>query len=189
MGYKESTAVKITLNGSGASVTGSGASAADGAVTITAAGTYVVSGTLDDGQLIVNAGENDKVQIVLNGASIHCEDHAAIYVRQADKVFLTLAEGTENALSDGTDYVLSADEESNVDGVIFSKADLTINGGGSLTVARKLQARHRIQGRSGHHRRHDHRHRQWAGPERQGLCEDQGRVFTLNTQSDGYPVG
>ena len=135
VGYEESTAVKITLNGSGASVTGSGASAADGAVTITAAGTYVVSGTLDDGQLIVNAGENDKVQIVLNGASIHCEDHAAIYVRQADKVFLTLAEGTENALSDGTDYVLSADEESNVDGVIFSKADLTINGGGSLTVA------------------------------------------------------
>ena len=134
VGYEESTVVKITLNGSGASVTGSGASAADGAVTITAAGTYVVSGALDDGKLVVNAGENDKVQIVLNGASIHCEDYAAIYIRKADKVFLTLAEGTENVLSDGTDYVLSADEESNADGVIFSKADLTINGGGSLTV-------------------------------------------------------
>ena len=134
VGYEESAATKISLDGNSASITGSGASETGGAVTITAAGSYVVSGSLDDGQLVVNAGENDKIQIILNGVSIHCEDHAALYIKQADKVFLTLAEGSDNTLTDGTTYTLNADDDSNVDGVIFSKADLTINGGGSLTV-------------------------------------------------------
>ena len=62
--------------------------------------------------------------------TIHCEDHAPLYIKEADKVFLTLAKGTENTLTDGeTAHFL--EDESNVDGVIFSKADLTINGSGT----------------------------------------------------------
>lgn len=131
--YDESTATKITLTGSSASVSGGGASAKDGVITIQQEGVYVISGTLDDGQIIVEAADTQKVQLVLKGAAVHCDDHAALFVKQADKVFLTLAEGTENTLSSGGAYSLGGDD-SNVDGVIFSRADLTMNGSGKLTV-------------------------------------------------------
>lgn len=65
------------------------------------AGTYILTGTLTDGQVIVSAGDKDKVQLVLNGASITCADRSAIVVQNADKVFLTLADGAQNTLSDG----------------------------------------------------------------------------------------
>lgn len=134
VGYEETTAVQITLNGDGVLISGTGATFADGVLTISQEGTYVLNGELSDGQVVVNAQDTDKVQIVLNGAFIHCENQAPIYIKQADKVFLTLQEGTENTLADnGADYVV-ADGDSNVDGVIFSKADLTINGNGSLNV-------------------------------------------------------
>ncbi len=101
--------------------------------TITEAGIYVFSGTLSDGQILVNAGEDDKVQIVLSGASVTNADGPAIYVVCADKVFVTAAEGTENALSDGASY--AADSFGNTpDGCIFSKCDLTVNGTGVLTI-------------------------------------------------------
>lgn len=131
--YDESSATKITLSGNAVSISGDGASEKDGVVTIQQEGTYVVTGTLDDGQLIVDAADTQKVQIVLKGASINCSDHAALFIKQADKVFLTLAEGTENTLSSGSSYSLG-DDDSNVDGVIFSRADLTMNGSGSLAV-------------------------------------------------------
>ncbi len=136
--YDEASAVKITLNGNSASVSGSGASVSNGAVTISSEGTYLVSGSLSDGQLLVDAAKMDKIQIVLNGADIHCKTNAAIYIRQADKVFLTLAQGSENMLSDGGEYTRSENDD-NVDGVIFSKDDLTINGSGSLTVTAGYQ--------------------------------------------------
>ena len=106
-------------------------------VTITEEGIYHVTGELADGQIIIDAGEDAKVQLILDGVSIYCEDSAAICVRSADKVFLTLAEGSENTLSGGTEYVTDTDEDGdtiNVDGVIFARCDLTINGTGSLTV-------------------------------------------------------
>ncbi len=109
------------------------ASQKDGVVTIQQEGTYLVSGTLENGQLVVDAADTEKVQIVLQNVSIDCSDHAALFIKQADKVFLTLAEGTENTLSSGSSYALG-DDDSNVDGVIFSRADLTMNGSGSLAV-------------------------------------------------------
>ena len=130
--YKTSEAVKITLNKTTATVSGNGAEVDGSTITITEEGVYLVSGTLEDGQIIVDASDSDKVQIVLDGASINCETNAAIYVREADKVFITLAEDSENALSSGTEYTQI--DDNTVDGVIFSKSDLACNGTGSLTI-------------------------------------------------------
>ena len=99
-----------------------------GSVTIDHGGVFLVSGILENGQLLVEAGEEDKVQLVLDNVSIHREAGAAIEVKSADKVFITLASGSENMLS--ADGVL----EEGVDGVIYSKADLTLNGSGALTI-------------------------------------------------------
>lgn len=127
------TATTITLNGDTATVSGSGAYANGGSVTISAAGYYDVSGILTDGSLIVDAGKNAKVFIRLNGVSITCSDDAAIRVNQADKVFLTLADGTENTVTSGETYSDTALADK-TDGAIFSHDDLTINGSGSLTA-------------------------------------------------------
>ena len=130
--YKASEAVKITLNKTTATVSGSGAKADGSTITITEEGVYIVSGTLEDGQIIVDASDSDKVQIVLNGVNINCETNAAIYVREADKVFITLAENSSNTLGGGNEYTQI--DDNTVDGVIFSKSDLVCNGTGSLTI-------------------------------------------------------
>lgn len=130
--YKALEAVKITLNKTTATVSGSGAKADGSTITITEEGVYVVSGTLEDGQIIVDASDSDKVQIVLDGVHINCETNAAIYVREADKVFITLAENSSNTLGGGNEYTQI--DDNTVDGVIFSKSNLVCNGTGSLTI-------------------------------------------------------
>lgn len=126
-------ATAITLSGDTATVSGSGAYANGGSVTIASAGYYDVTGTLTDGSLIVDAGKNAKVFLRLNGVTITCSDDAAIRVNQADKVFLTLAEGTENTVTSGETYSEAALADK-TDGAIFAHDDLTINGSGALTV-------------------------------------------------------
>ena len=126
-------ATAITLSGDTATVSGSGAYANGGSVTIASAGYYDVTGTLTDGSLIVDAGKNAKVFLRLNGVTITCSDDAAIRVDQADKVFLTLAEGTENTVTSGETYSEAALADK-TDGAIFAHDDLTINGSGALTV-------------------------------------------------------
>lgn len=130
--YSESDASKITLKGSQAEVEGENVSVSGSTVKISGEGTYIISGTLENGQIIVDAADEDKVQIVLKDAVIHCDTSAAIYVKNADKVYITLAEGSVNELSGGTEYVDT--DDNTVDGVIYSKADLTVNGSGSLTI-------------------------------------------------------
>lgn len=130
--YDESEAVKITLSGKTAACNSSNVQIEDGVVTIKAAGVYVLSGTLTDGTIVVDAGDDDKVQLVLDGVSIMAADYAAIYAKNADKVFVTLAEGAGNSLTISGDYVQT--DDNNVDAVIFAKCDLTLNGTGSLTV-------------------------------------------------------
>ncbi len=132
VGYEESTATKVKLNDKNIEVSGDGASAKEGVLTIHDKGTYVITGTLKEGQIIVDAEDSDKVQIVLNGVTITCSFNAPVYVKNADKVFLTLHSNTENTLIDGTEYTQIDDNK--VDGVIFSTADLTINGEGTLTI-------------------------------------------------------
>lgn len=136
--YDKTTATSITLQGDNASVSGDGVTVDGATITITAAGTYLVTGELDGGQIVVDAGDDDKVQIVLAGASITAGENAAILVRNADKVFLTLADGTTNTLTDsGEAYVQPEDLEQTVDGVIFALSDLTLNGSGTLEVTAK----------------------------------------------------
>ena len=130
--YEEGEAVKITLSGKTATCDSSNVQIEDGVVTIKAAGVYVLSGTLTDETIVVDAGDDDKVQLVLDGVSITAADYAAIYAKNANKVFVTLAEGTENSLTVSGDYVQT--DDNNVDAVIFAKCDLTLNGNGSLTV-------------------------------------------------------
>mgnify|MGYP001034479775 FL=1 len=130
--YDESSAVKITLNGSSAVVSGSGVNISGSTVTITSAGTYIISGSLSDGQIVIAASDSDKVQLVLNNAEINCNTSAAVYVKSADKVFVTLPAGTTNSLGGGTEYVQT--DDNTVDGVIFSKSDLTLNGTGTLKI-------------------------------------------------------
>jgi len=101
-------------------------------VSITEEGVYVLSGSLSEGMVIVDADDTAKVQLILDNAEISNSSGAAIYVRQADKVFITLAEGTVNTLSGGDSYV--SVDDNNIDGIIFSKCDLVINGEGSLSI-------------------------------------------------------
>lgn len=131
--WDESEATTITLSDSGSTASGEGVSVDGATITITAEGTYVVSGTLSEGQIIVDADDSAKVQIVLSSASITSASSAALYVRSADKVFVTLASGTNNSLSTTGDYV--AIDDNNIDAALFSKEDLTINGEGTLTVS------------------------------------------------------
>ena len=132
VGYDEASACKVSFDGESADVDGSGAQFKDGVLTITEAGTYILSGKLD-GRVVVNTGKNKEVRIVLNGAEITSSDNAALAVLQADKVSITLAENSENKLTDGSEYKTS-DEESKVDACLYSQDDLTINGSGSLEV-------------------------------------------------------
>ncbi len=131
--YDASEATTITLSDGGSTASGGGVSVDGSTVTITADGTYVVTSTLTDGQLVVDAPDDAKVQIVLEGARITCSDSAAIYVKAADKVFLTLADGTSNSLSTTGTFADTGDGNT-VDGAVFSKTDLTVNGSGSLAV-------------------------------------------------------
>ena len=130
--YDKSTSTIITLNGDSISFQGEGVTVGNSTVTITQAGTYVISGNLNNGQIIVDAADTDDVRIVLENVNIHSETSAAIYVRNADKLIVTLPSGTTNTLSGGSTY--ENIDENNIDGVIFSKDDLTINGEGTLNI-------------------------------------------------------
>jgi len=126
----DATATLISLESDTAVTASHVVSVADGVVTILDGGVYVLSGTLDDGQVVVDVKDDEKVQLVLNGASITSSNSAAIVVRQADKVFITLAEGSENTLANG-----GAFEEEGLDAVIWSDEDLTFNGTGTLVIS------------------------------------------------------
>lgn len=132
--WDTSFATKIELSDKGSMISGNGAYVNGGNVCIAYAGHYVLSGELTNGSVIIDAEKSDKVWLLFNGVSIHCDDDAAIRVEQADHVFLTLADGTENLVSSGAAYNEEA-ADSGVDGVIYSRDDLTINGNGELVVS------------------------------------------------------
>lgn len=130
--YDASESVTIKLNGTTATASSSSVKISGSTVTITEEATYVISGTLSDGMIVVNAPETAKLQLVFNGINITKSTSAALYIIEADKVFVTLAEGTENVLANGGTF--TAIDENNVDGAVYSKQDLTFNGTGSLKV-------------------------------------------------------
>jgi hypothetical protein len=133
--WDAAAATKITLNGTSATVSGAGAAVNGSVITISKAGTYVVSGKLTNGQIVVAATTNDTVRLILNGAEIINLTGAPIYASQCDKLILTLADGTENTVTDGGENFVYADETNEEpNAAIFSKDDMTINGTGALTV-------------------------------------------------------
>lgn len=127
-------AVPITLNGTTATSTGAGVTIAGGVVTITEPGTYRVSGTLTDGQLVVDSAGDGTVQVILDGASITSTTSAAINVANATEVVVELAAGTSNRLVDASQYVYPDAETDEPDAALFSASDLVIAGTGSLAV-------------------------------------------------------
>ena len=129
--YEESGAVYVTLSDDGITGETAGVAINGQTMTITAEGTYIFSGTLSEGQIVVDA-DNAKVQIVFDNVDITCASSAAVYVKSAEKVFVTLAEGSQNTLRNTDEYV--AIDDNNIDAVIFAKSDLTLNGTGSLTI-------------------------------------------------------
>lgn len=129
--YDEKECTKITLDDEDSACEDKNVSIDGQTVTITGEGTYLVSGSLSDGSLVVDVDDSEKIQVVLDGVSITSKEGAAIQVTKADKVFVTLADESENTLNSES---FSDDTDSNVDGAIFSKEDLTLNGSGSMTV-------------------------------------------------------
>ena len=100
-------------------------------IEITSEGVYVITGTASNAYIVVEAGDEDKVQIVLDGVSITNDSAPCIYVKSADKVFVTTTDSENSLTVTGT---FSADGDTNTDAVIFSKDDLVLNGTGTLTI-------------------------------------------------------
>ncbi len=130
--YDEADCARITLDGDSIHADSDSVSISDSVITVHAEGTYLISGTLDDGMIVINVNDQEKVWLILENADINCETSAPIYVLGGDKVFITLADGSENRLSNGG--VFEPIDENDIDAVIFSKQDLTLNGNGSLEI-------------------------------------------------------
>ena len=135
IGYDEENSTVIKLSDDSTTCDSDAVQISGNTVTIIDEGTYILSGTLTDGMVIVDAEDTDKVQLVLNGVDITSAESAAIYVREADKVFITTASDSQNTLTNGGTY--TAIDDNNIDAAIFSKSDLTLNGAGSLTITAK----------------------------------------------------
>jgi hypothetical protein len=132
VGYEETESVSIQLADDASFCDSDAVSITENILTIKEEGTYVLSGSLSEGMVIVDAEDTDKIHLVLNGVSISNSQSAALYIRSADKVFVTVASGTENTMENSGTY--TAIDENNIDAAIFSKSDLTFNGEGTLTV-------------------------------------------------------
>lgn len=135
IGYDEENSTVIKLSDDSTTCDSDAVQISGNTVTIIDEGTYILSGTLTDGIVIVDAEDTDKVQLVLDGVDITSAKSAAIYVREADKVFITTASDSKNILTNGGTY--TAIDDNNIDAAIFSKSDLTLNGAGSLTITAK----------------------------------------------------
>lgn len=130
----EDSSVTITLNGSGYTASKSGVVSASGNVlTITAGGTYRITGTLDNAQLRVSVEKTEPVDLIFEGVSITNKSSAPLYIESADKVSIELAAGTENVFTDAKTYIFPEGEDK-PNSCIYSSEDLTIKGEGSLTV-------------------------------------------------------
>jgi len=130
--YDAAKCANITLSDEGCKTDSKNVLVDGSVITITGEGDYILNGALSDGQIVVDVDKTEKVQLVLDGVNITSKTSAAIYVKKADKVFVTLADGTENILANGG--VFEAVDDNQIDAVIFSKDDLTLNGTGALSI-------------------------------------------------------
>lgn len=124
----------ISLEKDSIKYTGEGAVVNGSTITIKSAGTYLVSGTLSDGQIIIEANKEDTVRLILNGTEVNCSKSSPLYVKSAKKVVLSLEKDTTNTFVDGSKYVLEDQSADEPNSAIYSKDDLSINGTGTLVV-------------------------------------------------------
>lgn len=125
---------QIVLNGNSISVNGAGASVNGTNVTIGSAGTYNISGTLNDGRIIVDTEDEEIVTLILNGININSSINSPLSIMAAEEVVIVLADNTQNYITDQPDYVFEDPEEDEPNAALFSKDDFSITGNGSLTV-------------------------------------------------------
>ncbi|SDI54978.1 carbohydrate-binding domain-containing protein [Desulfosporosinus hippei] len=133
--WKNSSYKTIGLNGSSATVNGEGLDVQGSIVTISKSGVYEITGSLTNGSIVVDVNrdtDDGTVFLVLNGATIQSQTSAPIYIKNSKKAVILLENGTDNSVAGGSDYVVNEDGEPSA--AIFSKSDLTITGGGKLTV-------------------------------------------------------
>lgn len=125
----------IAFNGTSYTTTDSSTVRAEGsALTIIKPGTYDISGTLDNGQIVVEVTKADRVTLILNNFTGHNESSAVIWVKSADKVYLEVKTGTTNTLTDGSTYVFANPTDTKPNACIYSSDDLSIKGHGTLIV-------------------------------------------------------
>lgn len=136
-----SDATYINLDGDAATIKGDGAYILDGDLIIAKEGKYVLSGNFSDGSVIIDSAKKAKVWVLLDDVSINCNDNAAFIVEKADKVFINLTKDSENSITSGIDYSEKSVNKG-IDGTIYAKDDLTINGEGKLFV--KSEYKHGI---------------------------------------------
>ncbi|MFV2050390.1 carbohydrate-binding domain-containing protein [Metabacillus litoralis] len=133
--YEEENPTYIELNGSDVSFDANASVLySENTLTIKTGGTYVLSGNLENGQIVVDAEDKNTVRLVLNGVTISSTTSSAIYVLNAEKTTISLVEGTENVITDASEYVYENSSEDEPNSAIYSKDDLTINGTGKLIV-------------------------------------------------------
>ena len=134
LSYDDADVVTISLQGSSATSDDGGVQIDESTVTIAQGGVYSLAGTLTDGEVIVDVGDED-VTLVLDGIDITNTDGAAIAIMSADRASIVLAENASNRLADGTSYVFPDADTDEPNAALYSAADLTIAGGGQLTVS------------------------------------------------------
>jgi len=135
-GVAEKADCVIILDDENTSINGNGAAYSNGIVTIAKSGKYLITGKMSDGQIIVDSSDSEKTELLLNGAWIHCETGAAIYVKnsEASKTTVELCDKSVNILTDGTEHILEENSDE-PDATLFSKDDLKISGSGTLYIA------------------------------------------------------
>ncbi len=132
--YDPADMVTITLNGDSITTVGEGVIVNDNTATIIAAGAYSLSGSLTDGQIIVNTESEAVVRLVLNGVDLRSTTSSPLYIEKAEEVVILLADGMQNFIADGASYTFASTEVDEPNAALFSTADLTVAGNGALTV-------------------------------------------------------
>ena len=131
--WDSSSVVQIVLNGSSITVTGEGATVEDTVVTINTGGNYEITGTLTDGQIVVNTDDDATVRLIFNGINVTNSTSAPVNITSSEKTIIILSDDTVNYLTDTSNYIFE-DDEDEPNATLYSADDLTIYGNGTLIV-------------------------------------------------------